>query len=280
MRQWFRIVDPPRIAGAASLSRVFGVIDTHCHLDFEDYAGELPDVLARGRMAGVCAFVCIGSGSDTSSARGAVAIAESEVDIWAAVGVHPHDAARMTEADWFDLEQLGARPRVVAIGETGLDYHYDQSPRDEQQLVFRRFMALAHKLKRPVVSHIREAHEDAQHILREERANETGGVIHCFTGGVSEARVYLDLGQMLSFSGILTFKNAEAIREAAKFTPLDRIMVETDAPYLAPLPYRGKRNEPAYVVETLKLLATIKGLAIEEAAAVTTQNAQRLFKLV
>jgi TatD DNase family protein len=259
---------------------VFGVIDTHCHLDFEDYAGELPDVLARGRSAGICAFVCIGSGSDTSSARGAVAIAEAEADIWAAVGVHPHDAARMTETDWEELEKLGARPRVVAIGETGLDYHYDQSPREIQQLVFRRFMALAHQLKRPVVSHIRDAHEDAQRILLEERANETGGVIHCFTGGVAEARVYLDLGQMLSFSGILTFKNAETIREAARFAPIDRIMVETDAPYLAPLPYRGKRNEPAYVVETLKLLASLKDITIEEAAAATTQNAQRLFKLV
>jgi TatD DNase family protein len=255
------------------------VIDTHCHLDFEDYAAELPEVLARARTAGVQAFICIGSGSDTSSARGAVALAESQADIWAAVGIHPHDAARMTEADWQELEALGAKPRVVALGETGLDYHYNLSPVDDQQRAYRRFIALGHQLRRPIVSHIRDAHADAQRILEEERAQETGGVIHCFTGGVEEARAYLDLGQMLSFSGILTFKNAEAIRQAAIFAPLDRIMVETDAPYLAPIPYRGKRNEPAYVVETLRLLAHLKGVDVETAAQATTMNALRLFGL-
>lgn len=256
---------------------MLAVVDTHCHLDFEDYAGELPQVLLRARAAGVQAFVCIGSGRDTSSARGAVQIAETETDVWAAVGVHPHDAASMTEADWDELEQLGQRTRVVAIGETGLDYHYDQSPRDVQRAAYRRFIAMAQKLKRPVVSHVRDAHEDAQLILRESGPVE--GVIHCFTGGVADARVYLELGQTLSFSGILTFKNAEAIREAARFAPLDRITIETDAPYLAPIPYRGKRNEPAYVVETLKKLAELKGVDLETAAHVTSENAKRLFRL-
>lgn len=256
---------------------MLAVVDTHCHLDFEDYAGELPDVLVRARAAGVQAFVCIGSGRDTSSARGAVQISEAEADVWASVGVHPHDAAGMTEADWTELERLGQRPRVVAIGETGLDYHYDQSPRDVQRAVYRRFIALAQKLSRPVVSHVRDAHDDAQAILRD--AGPTPGVIHCFTGGVAEARVYLDLGQTLSFSGILTFKNAEAIREAARFAPLDRITIETDAPYLAPIPYRGKRNEPAYVVETLKKLAELKGVDLETAAHATSENAKRLFRL-
>ena len=256
---------------------MFAVIDTHCHLDFEDFGAELPAVLLRARTAGVQAFVCIGSGRDTSSARGAVQIAETESDVFASVGVHPHDAAGMTEADWQELEDLGQRPRVVAIGETGLDYHYDQSPRDVQRAAYRRFIAMAQRLKRPVVSHIRDAHDDAQAILRE--AGPTEGVIHCFTGGVAEARAYLELGQTLSFSGILTFKNAESIREAARFAPLDRVTIETDAPYLAPIPYRGKRNEPAYVVETLKLLAELKGVDLETAAQATSQNAKRLFRL-
>lgn len=255
------------------------IVDTHCHLDFDDYAGELPDVLLRARAAGVRAFICIGSGNDISSARGAVALSESEPDIWAAVGIHPHDAASMKEADWQELEALGARPRVVALGETGLDYHYNLSPAEDQQRAYRRFIRLAHQLRRPIVSHIRDAHQDAQQILREERAQETGGVIHCFTGGVDEARAYLDLGQMLSFSGILTFKNAEAIREAARFAPLDRILIETDSPYLAPIPYRGKRNEPAYMIETLKLLAELKAVDVEKAAQATTVNALRLFCL-
>ncbi len=253
------------------------VIDTHCHLDFKDFADELPLVLQRARDAGVKAFVCIGAGSDTESARGAVALSEAEADVWAAVGVHPHDAIGMSETDWTELEALGQRPRVVAIGETGLDYYYDHSPRDVQQVAFRRFIALAHKLRRPIVSHIRDAHEDAKRILTEENAQDAGGVIHCFTGDANDARAYLDLGQMLSFSGILTFKNAEPIREAARFAPLDRILVETDAPYLAPIPYRGKRNEPAYVVETLKRLAEIKGVDVATAARVTSENAQRLF---
>ena len=258
---------------------MISVIDTHCHLDFEDYGAELPDVLLRARTAGVAAFLCIGSGQDTSSAHGAVRIAQSEVDVWAAVGVHPHDAAGMKEEDWTVLEQLGTRPRVVAIGETGLDYHYDQSPRPVQQAVYRRFIAMARKLKRPIVSHVRDAHDDAQQILREENAAAVGGVIHCFTGGVAEARAYLDLGQTLSFSGILTFKNADNIREAAKFAPLDRVTVETDAPYLAPLPYRGKRNEPAFVVQTLAKLAELKGIDIETAAEITSRNARQLFAL-
>ncbi|MCG5054868.1 MAG: TatD family hydrolase [Myxococcales bacterium] len=254
------------------------VIDTHCHLDFEDYAGELPEVLDRARRAGVNAFVCIGAGNDTRSARAAVALAAAEADVWAVVGVHPHDAASMTEADWAELEGLGKAARVVGIGETGLDYHYDQSPRAVQRDAYRRFLELARRLQRPVISHIRDAHEDAKQILTEAGRGHPG-VIHCFTGERDDARAYLDLGQMISFSGILTFKNAEPIREAARFTPLDRIVIETDAPYLAPIPYRGKRNEPAYVVETLKCLANLKQLDLETTARATTENARRLFGL-
>jgi len=253
------------------------IVVSHCHLDFEDYAQDLPEVLARARAAGVATMVCIGSGRDIGSARGAVALAAREPDVLAAVGVHPHDVAGMTEDTWTELDALARGPRVVAVGETGLDYYYDHSPREAQLVAFRRFVALGRAARRPIVCHIRDAHEPAAELLAAEGAREVGGVIHCFTGGVEDARRYLDLGLHLSFSGILTFKNAGPIREAAAFAPADRIMVETDAPYLAPVPHRGKRNEPAYVVETLRLLADLRGLALDEAAARTTENARKLF---
>jgi TatD DNase family protein len=253
------------------------MIDSHCHLDFGEYASDRGEVLARARGAGVTAFVCIGSGSDTVSARQAVALAAAESDVWAAVGVHPHDVGRMTEADWTELEGLARAPRVVGVGETGLDYHYDHSPREAQRAAYERFVGLARAARRPVISHVRDAHEDAARILRDACAAEVGGVIHCFTGGVPEARPYLDLGHYLSFSGILTFKNAAAIREAAAFAPLDRILIETDAPFLAPIPHRGKRNEPAFIAETLRVLADVRGAPMSVVEAATVENTQRLF---
>jgi TatD DNase family protein len=255
------------------------MIDSHCHLDFGEYASDRGEVLARARAAGVTAFVCIGSGSDTASARQAVALAAAEGDVFAAVGVHPHDVARMSEADWTELEALARAPRVVGVGETGLDYYYDHSPHEAQRAAYERFVALARAARRPVISHVRDAHEDAARILREAGAAEVGGVIHCFTGGVAEARAYLDLGHHLSFSGILTFKNAQPIREAAAFAPLDRILVETDAPFLAPVPHRGKRNEPAFIVETLRVLAEVRGAPVADVEAATDENTRRLFGL-
>jgi TatD DNase family protein len=206
-----------------------------------------------------------------------VALAGREADVYATVGVHPHDVARMTEADWLILAELALAPRVVGVGETGLDYHYDHSPRDAQQEAFRRFVALARQARRPVVSHVREAHADAAAILRDEGAADVGGVIHCFTGDVDDARSYLSFGHYLSFSGILTFKNADDIRAAARFAPSDRVLVETDAPYLAPLPHRGQRNEPAYVARTLETLASLRGISVAEADRITTENTERLF---
>jgi TatD DNase family protein len=255
------------------------MIDSHCHLDFAEYASDRGEVLARARSVGVSAFVCIGSGQDTTSARQAVALAAAEGDVYAAVGVHPHDVAGMSEADWTELDGLARAARVVGIGETGLDYHYDHSPRDVQQRAYERFIALARAVGRPVISHVRDAHDDAARILRDAGAAEVGGVIHCFTGGVAEARRYLDLGHHLSFSGILTFKNAQPIRDAAAFAPAERILIETDAPYLAPIPHRGKRNEPSYIVETLRVLAEVRGAAIADVEAVTTENTRRLFGL-
>jgi TatD DNase family protein len=255
------------------------MIDSHCHLDFSEYGPDRPEVLARARQAGVSAMVCIGSGGDMAFARNATALADAETDIYAAVGIHPHDVAKMVDGNWEELAVLARRPRVVGVGETGLDYHYNHSPHQQQQAAYRRFIALARTVGLPVISHVRDAHTDAAAILDSEGAREVGGVIHCFTGDVGDARRYLDLGHYLSFSGILTFKNATPIREAAAFAPVDRILVETDAPYLAPIPHRGKRNEPAFIVKTLETLASLRGVTVEAMDQTTTENTRRLFKL-
>jgi len=255
------------------------MIDSHCHLDTDAFDVDRDEVLGRARAAGVTTFVCIGAGSDTTSARRAVALAAARPEVYASVGVHPHDVAGMTEVDWGELDALARAPRVVGIGETGLDYHYNHSPPDDQRRAYERFVALARAARRPVISHVRDAHDDALSILRGAGAAEVGGVIHCFTGGVAEARQYLDLGHHLSFSGILTFKNAAPIRAAAAFAPADRILVETDAPFLAPVPHRGKRNEPAFMTETLRVLAEVRGAAIADVEAATIENTRRLFDL-
>jgi TatD DNase family protein len=254
------------------------MIDSHCHLDDAYFRAERAEILDRARQVGVTAFVCVGVGRGAEAAEEAAAIAAAESDVYATVGVHPHDAATATEAHWATFERLARAPKVVGIGETGLDYHYQHSPADVQQAAYRRSIALARAAGLPVVSHIRDAHADAAQILRAEAAGLTG-VIHCFTGGVAEARAYLDLGQYLSFSGIVTFKNAAPIREAAAFAPADRILVETDAPYLAPVPHRGKRNEPAFIAETLRVLAELRGVPVTELDAATTANTRRVFAL-
>jgi TatD DNase family protein len=254
------------------------MIDSHCHLDSEYFGQDRAAVLARARATGVEAFICIGVGRGLGAPREAVAIAAAEADVFATVGVHPHDVAKMTEADWTELAGLARRPRVVGVGESGLDYYYEHSPRPAQIDAYHRFAALAREAGLPLVSHVRDAHADAADVLRAEGPG-SGGVIHCFSGGVDEARAYLDLGQHLSFSGIVTFKNAGNIREAAAYAPLDRILIETDSPYLAPIPHRGKRNEPAFVAETLAAIAACRGIAAAEVEAATTRNARRLFRL-
>jgi TatD DNase family protein len=254
------------------------MIDSHCHLDQSYFGEERAAVLARAREAGVTAFVCVGVGRGSGAAEEAAAIAAAEPDVFATVGVHPHDTAEATEEHWAAYARLAGAPRVVGIGETGLDYHYEHAPREVQQQAYRRSIGLARAAGLPIVSHVRDAHADAAAILREE-AGGLPGVIHCFTGGVAEARAYLDLGQVLSFSGIVTFKNAGNVREAAAFAPLDRILIETDAPYLAPIPHRGRRNEPAYIVETLKVLAGLRGISPAELDTATTENTRKLFRL-
>jgi TatD DNase family protein len=255
------------------------LFDSHAHVDGPEFDGDRDDVLARARAAGVTRIVVIGAVGDPSSAERAVALAERDPNVWATVATHPHDVEKMTDDWWATHERLARHPRVVAIGETGLDYYYDHSPRQLQQAAFRRFLELAHAVSKPVVCHIRDAHDDARAILREGRAAELGCVIHCFTGTPDDARAYAEMGCYVSFSGIVTYKTAQPLRDAVPLVPRERLMIETDCPYLAPVPRRGKRNEPAFVVHTAEVVAHCAGLSFEELAAITTANAMRLYRL-
>ncbi|HEY3354590.1 MAG TPA: TatD family hydrolase [Polyangia bacterium] len=255
------------------------LIDSHCHLGMADFAADQDGVIARAQAAGVAELVCVGAGADLGLAEEALALARGRGFIHAVVGIHPHDAARMPADALARLEALTAEGEVVGLGETGLDFHYDLSPRDAQERVFRDFIRLARRVNLPLVIHIREAHERARAILREEGVGDAGGVIHCFTGSVDDARAYVELGFHLSFSGIITFRNADELRAACTWAPSDRVLVETDAPFLAPPPHRGRRNEPAYVVEVARAVAAAQGLSFEDVARITTRNTRRLFGL-
>jgi len=263
----------------ALLSPGAGVIDSHCHLDEARFAPDRDAVVARARAAGVVAMVTIGASDGLAANAPAVALAARHPDVYATVGVHPHDARLVDAAALDEIDRLAGAPKVVAIGETGLDYYYDHSPRAEQQAAFRAFIALARRRGLPLVIHLRDAYEDAVRILREERASEIGGVIHCFSGDRAAARTFLNLDFDLSFSGMVTFKNADELRAVAREVPADRFMVETDAPYLAPVPYRGKRNEPAYVVHTAAAVAVARGVAVEEVATQAAATTRRRFRM-
>jgi TatD DNase family protein len=262
----------PRLTGPS-------VIDSHCHLDMNDYDADRAEVIGRAEAAGVASMITIGAGGSMESNEAAVTLASRHPHVFATVGIHPHDASTLSEDALQRIRDLARGEKVVAIGETGLDYHYDNSPREAQRQAFRVFIESARNLKLPLVVHLREADSDAVRILREEHAAEVGGVIHCFSGDAASARQYLDLGFHVSFSGIVTFRNAEAVREAARIVPADRLLVETDAPYLAPHPYRGLRNEPALVLQTACVLAEIRGEPLERVAERTTENTRRLFRL-
>jgi len=255
------------------------LIDSHCHLDPAYLPEVAADVLARAQGVGVHAFVCIGVGRDLAAARAAVALASERTDVFAAVGLHPHDARELDEPMWQELSELVRHPRVVAVGEIGLDYHYDHSPRDVQARVFRRMIGLAKDVRKPIVVHTREAPHDTVSILAEEGARDVGGIIHCFSEDRSFADRALDLDFDLSFSGIVTFPSAHQVREALAFAPSDRILVETDSPYLAPVPLRGKKCEPSYIVHTARKIAEVRGAPFEAIAAATTANAVRRLRL-
>lgn len=254
------------------------LIDSHVHLDDLRYDTDRNTILQRAEAAGVEAMVTIGC--DLATSQAAVALAQAHPQVFATIGVHPHEAKEIEEG-WYDsFRSLARRPKVVAYGEIGLDYHYDHSPREIQRERFREQIHLARELALPLVIHTREAQEDTVTILREESAGDVGGVFHCFSGDAWLAKDALDLGFYLSFSGVLTFKNAAMLRDIAKTVPLDRLMVETDCPYLAPVPYRGKRNEPAYVQYVAETLAAIRGNgSIESIARATVDNTKRVFKI-
>ncbi len=257
-----------------------GLVDSHAHLDFEDYAADLDAVVGRARAAGVERIVCIGLWRGPGQFGNALDLAGRDPGVFSAtVGIHPHECARVPEEDWERHAALARDPRVVAVGETGLDFHYDHSPRPVQEASFRRSLAVAREAGKPVVVHVREADEACLRVLREEGVPPAGGVIHCFTGDAAAARAYLDLGLFISVAGVVTFRSADAIREAVKIVPRDRLLVETDCPFLAPIPHRGRRNEPAYVVETAKRVAELWETTLDEVAAVTAWNAKRLFAL-
>ena len=255
------------------------LVDTHCHLDPQYLPTGTDEVLARAAAVGVGGFVVIGVGTDLAPARAAVALAKRCSDrAGAAVGVHPHDAVTLDDAAYDELAKLAAEPEVVAVGEIGLDYHYDHSPRDVQKATFARLVGLARALNKPIVIHTRNAPADTLDILTQEGARDVGGVIHCFSEDRPFAEKALDLGFDVSFSGIVTFKSSLAVQEVARWAPLDRILVETDSPYLAPVPKRGKPNEPAYVIHTAKRVAELRGISLEALAHATTVNAERTFR--
>src|SRR5262245_26835025 len=254
------------------------LVDSHAHLHFPDLAADLDAVLARARDAGVVAMVTIGTDRETNAA--AAAMAETTPNVYATVGIHPHDAGDATEADWEAMETLArSSAKVVGIGEMGLDFFRNLSPRDIQEEVFRRQLHLARRLGKPAVVHCRDAHPEALAILGEEKVGETGGVMHCFSADVDVAKRCLDLGLMISLAGPVTYKNARALPDVARFVPDDRLVLETDCPFLPPHPHRGQRNEPAYLPLTAARVAELRGVDVEALGESTTENCRRLFRL-
>jgi TatD DNase family protein len=255
------------------------LVDSHCHLDFPDFVDDLDSIVARARAAGVGRLVSIST--RVKKYDSLLAIAQRFPDVFCSVGTHPHHAQEEPDVTTADLVARAAHPKVVAIGEAGLDYHYDFSPRDAQERGFRTHIAAARETGLPLVIHTREADDDTADILTAETGKGAfPAVLHCFTGGRELAMRAVALGLFVSFTGIITFKNSAALRDIAAELPADRILVETDAPYLAPGKYRGKRNEPSYVVETAKTLAQVRGVSPEQIAHETTENFFRLFAKV
>ncbi len=248
------------------------LIDTHAHLEMLE---SVPEIIQRAKELGVEKIVA--ASSDLSSSKRSLEISQTFPCVFAAVGIHPHEASSLNDTVFSEIEKLAEKQRVLAIGETGLDYHYMHSPREVQMYSFRRHIELAKRTCLPLVIHVRDAHEDVLNVLREENTQGINAVIHCFTGDYRTAMEYIDGGFYISFSGIVTFKNAEDIKEAARKIPIEKILVETDSPYLAPIPFRGKKNEPSYVKYVAQKIAELRGVSFEEIAEKTTANASSLF---
>ncbi|MDL5143711.1 TatD family hydrolase [Bacillus atrophaeus] len=253
------------------------LFDTHVHLNAEQYDTDLEEVIQRAREEKVDHVVVVGF--DRPTITRAMELIKEYDFMYAAIGWHPVDAIDMTDEDLLWIKELSAHEKVVAIGEMGLDYHWDKSPKDVQKEVFRKQIALAKEVRLPIIIHNRDATEDVVTILKEEGAEAVGGIMHCFTGSVEVARQCMDMNFYLSFGGPVTFKNAKKPKEVVKEIPNDRLLIETDCPFLTPHPFRGKRNEPSYVKYVAEQIAELKGMTYEEVAAVTTENAKRLFRI-
>lgn len=256
------------------------LVDSHAHLDDADFDADREAVIERARAAGLRYLLAVGGGKGPEDLGASVSIAERHDWIYATVGIHPHEAKHFEERHLEELRKLAGHPKVLAIGELGLDYHYDHSPREIQKQVLMGQLQLAREVKRPVVVHCRDAWTDLREIFATHWApTGIGGILHCFTGSCEDASSFLDWGFFVSFAGNLTFKNAENLRAVAREIPLDRLLTETDCPYLAPVPYRGKRNEPAYVLEVTRELATLRKLAPEEMGRQAAGNFAKFLRL-
>ncbi len=249
------------------------MFDSHAHLNDEQFAMDLPDVLRRADEVGIEGIINIGF--DLASSQRAVALAEEHAKLYAVVGVHPHDAVTMDADVCRQLETMAAHPKVVALGETGLDYYYDHSPRDTQAAVFREHFQLARELGKPLVIHSRDAAADTMAVIQDNA--DVACVLHCYSGSLEMAEQYLALGHVISFAGPITFKNASRVRKVAAGVPLERTLIETDCPYLAPVPYRGKRNEPSYVLKVAEQLAELHNVSLDEVIRQTTANTKTFF---
>lgn len=253
------------------------LFDTHTHLYHEQFARDIDQVFSRMNAAGINRIMCVGF--DESSSRQAVAMAESRSGVVAAVGVHPHDAKATTPNYLSSLAELAGHPRVVALGEMGLDYYRDLSPRPVQQRVFREQLALVRELEMPVIIHAREAYGDLIEILRQDGISRAGGVVHCFSSSWEVAKVFMGMGFYISLAGPVTYKNSKKSKEVAVRVPQERLLIETDCPFLTPEPYRGRRNEPAYVRYVAEHIAALREITLEELARLTTDNAKKLFRI-
>lgn len=255
------------------------LVDSHCHLADPAFAADLASVVDRAVSAGVRRIIAIGNGRSPQEIGATVALSERFPCVWVAIGMHPHEVGNSVGRWGEGWEDLWRNERVVAVGETGLDFHYRNSPQSVQEEAFRFFLATARRLSLPVVVHCREAFSRLFEILREENAGEVGGVLHCFGGGWEEAKRAFDLDFDISISGIVTFKNAVQLRDIVRRAPLERMLLETDAPYLAPVPHRGRRNEPAWVLTTARMVAETRGISLAEVARSTSAAAERRFRL-
>lgn len=253
------------------------LFDSHCHLENGRFEEDLPEVMARMKDAGVNR--CILAGSDMETSEQIVALTKEHANVYGVVGIHPHDAKTWTEGCADRLAQWVKEERIVGIGEIGLDYYYDHSPRDVQKEVFVKQLLLARELDMPAVFHVRDAHGDILDLLRANRPQLPAGVVHCYSGSVESAREYLDMGFYISFAGPITFKNASKLLDVAKYVPMERILVETDSPYLAPVPMRGRRNEPTFVQYVAQTVAELRGISAEEMAQAAFENTCRLFRI-